>query len=119
MTAEPTLGDVVVRLDRALDLQERGLARLDEEKYWRRLSVSVVVVVFLSFAVWVMASRQSDCHRVNASRAGAREATVSAFATTWDQLVDPPDPARRAALLDAIEKDQERLRPARDCAWPA
>lgn len=122
MMHEPTLGDVLVRLDRSLDLQERSLVELKEERYWRRVSVTVVAVVFLGFALWVSVSRQSDCHRANASRTAAREAAVSDWDTAWEVLVvssDPETEREKAALLTAIRENQERLRPNRDCAWPA
>lgn len=119
---EPTLGDVLVRLDRSISLQEDSLEELKGERYWRRVSIAVLVFVFFGFAVWVSTSRQADCHRGNQSRAAAREAAVSDWGTAWDVLVDDDTAEAREskeALLRAIRDNQERLRPPRDCAWPA
>lgn len=119
---EPTLSDVLVRLDRSLDLQERSLVELKGERYWRRVSVTVVAFVFVAFGFWVSVSRQADCHRANGSRTAAREAAVSDWNTAWGVLVDDRSDdaeAEKAALLTAIRENQERLRPDRDCAWPA
>lgn len=129
VTEDPTLRDVIVRLDKAtelqsrtLDLQERSLTELEGERYWRRVSVAVAAVVFLCFALWVSSSRQADCDRGNKARAAAREASVSDWNTAWDVLVtdDTPETEKeKEALLLAISNNQERLRPPRDCAWPS
>lgn len=122
MGPEPTLRDVIVRLDRAIDLQGRSLEELEGERYWRRVSVAVAAVVFICFALWVTSSRQADCDRGNKARAAAREASVSDWDTAWEVLVTDDSPEteqEKEELLVAIANNQERLRPPRDCAWPS
>lgn len=86
------------------------------ERWWRRVLVGFVVGTLLAAGVWMSWDRQASCDRANRSREASIEATVHAFETTWDVVASSPE--GKAELLAAIEDDQRRLRPPRDCSWP-
>jgi predicted negative regulator of RcsB-dependent stress response len=104
---------------------ETAIVRLDDlvqvlavERWWRRVFVAVIAVGLLAVGAWFSYDRQAECDRSVRARGAAIDSVVVAFETTWDQVVQDPDPVAKAQLLDAVRADQERIRPKRDCAWP-
>lgn len=105
------IGQLVGRIDRALDL-------LDRERFWRKVAAVLVILGFVSTIGFVSYLRQSDCDRTNEARRRLPEAVGAGVGSAYDRF-GPDDRAERAALTSDVEDDVAVLYPPRDCRWPA
>lgn len=105
------IGQLVGRIDRALDL-------LDRERFWRKVAAVLVILGFVSTIGFVSYLRQADCDRTNEARSRLPQAVAAGIGTGYDRY-GPGDHAERASLTSEVERDVAVLYPPRDCRWPA
>jgi hypothetical protein len=102
--------------DLSIDLRT-AVQALSRERWWRRVSFTVVAVMFVFALVGWTWSRQADCDRGNRSRVAIRASVSAAVGSVWDQVA-ANDPGKDE-LLAAVDEDVAAALPPRDCSWPA